>query len=238
MCEENIDRMDSKEQMAVVNRLAVYVLGRTGSGKTSMAMLLEAALDFHHVSGSGLLRRLAAMEQGQLSCDAKKALDTGGMVPDGVMLSMYETELSVSDRVRKCLDGNPRNMAYFDKLRSLLARHGYEDATLMFLYLKIDRGVVEHRLSLRRVCSLCGTQTALFECPKCQGETAERLDDANPAVVAERNRWFEEDVAPVLEWLDAKGWLVTIEADQTLSKVSEQALAAVSARLDALSRLG
>lgn len=219
------------------NRLAVWFLGRTGSGKTSLAMILERQLGFRLLSGGNLLRRLAAAKRKPYAPEARKALKKGGTLSDDFILQIYDEELRKSGSARTCLDGNPRNLDHFKAVCLLLARHGYDDDHLLCFHLEIDRTGAGHRLSMRRMCPSCKTQTALPSCPKCKTETLRRADDADPTVLLEKNRWFEEDVWPVITWLESRRSVITIEASKGAVETSGQVVRVVEQRFKYLASL-
>jgi adenylate kinase family enzyme len=226
------------ENNAEGERLAVWFLGRTGSGKSSLAAVLESQLNFHVVSGGTLLRNFAQRKTRGYGRQVRKALNKGGTLPDPFVIELYDSELRRREEQRRCLDGNPRNLDGFNAICSLLARYGYSGDRLLCFHIRIDRQEAERRLSSRRFCPTCRMQTTMLRCEDCKTDTVRRTDDASPQVLIEKHRWFDEDVVPVIDWLDKKGWIVPVEAAAPLAKVSAKVVEIIERRFAILARRG
>ncbi|HEX4952684.1 MAG TPA: nucleoside monophosphate kinase [Thermoanaerobaculia bacterium] len=213
-------------------KLAVFLLGRAGAGKTWLASLLVERLRFHLISGGSLLRSVASSESGELARQARTAIDTGGTLTDEVILQLYGTEIRRVANARKCFDGNPRDLQQFTAICSLLGTHGYDSTSIVGLYVHLDQSVARQRRQARRICSNCGLQTTLEECPGCRARTLPRADDCEANVVLERERWFSEDVTPILALLADQAALVTIDNARPRAEVQDEVLSAIVSRLE------
>jgi adenylate kinase family enzyme len=215
-------------------QLAVWFLGRAGAGKTALARVLEAQLGFQLISGGNLLRRLADTGNGVNATKARHALDVGGTLPDRLILKLYAAALSQAENARCCLDGNPRNPDHFRRMCRLLQRFGYARSNLMVVYLRVSNREVRRRFRQRKICPRCSLQTVGVRCPICSAKTIQRGDDSQPSVIAERHRWFSEDVHPLLKTLKTTGALIEIDASLSFREVSRKVVMHVRNRMTTL----
>lgn len=198
--------------------LAIFLMGRTGAGKTSISWMLEQRFGFHAIRGGQLLRALASRD-GPDADLARRAVAVGGTLPDDIIHKLYDSELRAIPNPLKCIDGNPRSLEHFQSLCLLLGSHGYAGSRLLYLCLDIDRYEADSRLAIRRLCPRCGTHTTEALCGLCCTPTEQRRDDSSAAVRNEKNRWFDEDVGPVVDYLRSSSALVHVDASQPLDHV-------------------
>ena len=98
----------------------LMILGAPGSGKGTQGKLLAEHLQVPEVSTGELLR--AAVKQGTaLGQEAKKYMDQGNLVPDGVVLALIK-EILDSKRAERgvMMDGFPRTVAQAQAVDRLL----------------------------------------------------------------------------------------------------------------------
>ena len=99
----------------------LMILGAPGSGKGTQGKLLAEHLKVPEVSTGELLR--AAVKQGTaLGQEAKKYMDQGNLVPDGVVLALIKEILDSKQAERGVMmDGFPRTVAQAQAVDKLLA---------------------------------------------------------------------------------------------------------------------
>src|SRR5437879_2047219 len=109
-------------------RRAVFILllGAPGSGKGTQGKILAARLGLPKITTGDILR--AAVQAGtDLGREAKKFMDEGKLVPDGVVLGLIKTELDKPEAKEGAIfDGFPRTAAPGRTVagtRALVARH-------------------------------------------------------------------------------------------------------------------
>lgn len=213
----------------------VIVLGRPGSGKGTQGHRLAAALAVPHLSMGDLLRA-EARRGSRVGREVAAHLAAGHLAPDEVVATVLAAHL-VEARIRGfVLDGYPRTIAQTTTLEQLL----HPDPRLLALELVVPEPVAAHRLRSRFVCTRCGLPEPVRPaparelrptvCSRC-GDGLRRRGDDDEVVVRRRLQEFEQCTKPLLDWLDRRGLLVTVDADRPPAEVTEAVLAAVAPRL-------
>ena len=183
--------------------LRLVILGRPGAGKGTQGVRLARRLGVVHLSTGALLRR--AMAGGtQLGRLAQPYVDSGGLVPDDVMLGVVEQALSDPEveRLGFLLDGFPRTA---EQAGAFLAMHpGRLDAA-------IDIGLPTDEARRRLLA---------------RG----RADD-RPEVIDHRLAVDAEESQPLLVLLSQAELLVTVDGLGDEDEVFERILAALDASL-------
>src|SRR5258707_12187219 len=95
----------------------LILFGPPGVGKGTQAERLRDHYHLHHISTGDILR--AAVKAGtSLGLEAKKFMDSGGLVPDAVIIGLVR-EVLVADKAEGkgfLLDGFPRTVAQAEAL--------------------------------------------------------------------------------------------------------------------------
>jgi adenylate kinase len=154
-----------------------------------------------------------AMEQGsELGRQVKPIYDSGGLVPDHLMIELIRERLAHPDAESGfILDGFPRTSPQADALDGMLDEIGRELSVVFALQLP-DSVAIER---LRRRAALDN-----------------RVDDT-PEAIARRLALYHERTEPLIEHYRAQGNLVGIHADRSVNEVFteiQQALDQVAAR--------
>ena len=105
--------------------MRLVLMGPPGAGKGTQAVGIAAALGIPHISTGDIFR--ANVSQGTaLGIEAKRYMDAGEYVPDGVTNAMVRDRISHDDaRPGFLLDGYPRTIEQVAELDSMLASDGY-----------------------------------------------------------------------------------------------------------------
>ena len=210
----------------------LILLGPPGAGKGTQAKLLAERYHAVHISTGDIFR--AAIKDGTaLGLKAKSFLDSGGLVPDEIVIGIVTDRLSRGDcREGFLLDGFPRTLPQADALDHYLKEQGRP--LTVVLDLEVPSDLLLRRLTGRRICRHCGTPYHMEtkppvhpgRCDQCQGEVYQR-DDDKPETVAERLRVYAEQTQPLIEYYGQQGALIAINATGSIKEVDflvEQAL--------------
>ena len=205
--------------------IAIF-LGPPGSGKGTQAKLLFDAQGVPQLSTGDMLRSAVGANTA-LGREAKRYMDLGQLVPDSVVIGLIAERTLREDCSRGfILDGFPRTIQQGEALEDMLRSRG-QDLDKVFLFEIADSVVVE-RLSGRRVCKGCGalwhrvtgpTRVAGV-CDKCGSEVVQRSDDREE-VIRSRLKVYHEQTLPLVDYYKVRRKLVSINADQSSSQVSE-----------------
>lgn len=212
--------------------MRVVLVGPPGAGKGTQAQILATELSIPKVSTGDIFR--ANVSGGtELGKKAKEYMDRGDLVPDEVTNAMVKDRLAQDDAAEGfLLDGFPRNVPQADELRAMLTDLGSElDAVLE---LRVDEEEVVKRLSGRRSCPECGRVYHVeYDSPKTAGRCDEdgtelyQRDDDREETIRHRLKVYRDQTAPLVEFYEAEGLLVTIAATGPVAEVSERAMAAI-----------
>lgn len=210
--------------------MRLVLLGAPGAGKGTQAKMLIEKYGIPQISTGDLLR--AAVKEGtELGKEAKGHMDSGGLVPDSVVLGMMKERLGADDtREGYILDGFPRNTAQAEALDGMLS--DLDMPIEAALSVDVPLGDLMKRLTGRRTCKACGQMFNMYfnapntegVCDKCGGELFQR-DDDQESTIKKRLEVYEEQTAPLIDYYAGKGILKRVEGtgkiDAIFRKVSE-----------------
>jgi adenylate kinase len=197
--------------------MRVVLMGPPGVGKGTQAAQLQALLGVPHVSTGNILRVAIQHEGSALGSEVRKFVESGRLVPDGLMGDLIAERLERQDSAGGfILDGFPRTLEQVAILDGVLGRLGMElDRVLM---LKVPETEIVRRLSGRRTCPECGAVFHLESrppavadvCDKCGSTLVQRPDDSEH-VILERMKVYANQTLPVAEAYRSRGLLIEID---------------------------
>lgn len=200
--------------------MQILFLGAPGAGKGTQCKRVAVELNLPHLSSGDLLRE--AVKAGTAAgVKAKSFMDKGVLVPDDVLIDMFEEKLSAPEcKNGFILDGFPRNVAQAEALDGLLSKIKKELSIVIDL--TVDFGALTERITGRRLCSnkACNAPYHVkFAPPKkenacdlCGTELYQRSDDKEE-LVAERLKTYNEQTAPLTAYYSKRGILKTVDGN-------------------------
>jgi adenylate kinase len=215
----------------------LILLGAPGVGKGTQAELLAERLGTCHLSTGDVFRAAKGLSADELSPAMKTALDymrRGELVPDATVLSMVrERRGCLRCQGGFLLDGFPRTVAQAEALQALLAEERLILDAVLNYELPLDEVVL--RLSGRRTCASCKavfhvrTRPSRAEgvCDHCGGRLYQREDD-RPESIRVRLEAYEKSTAPLTDYYQQRGLLVTVSANGSPDEIFERSVAALS----------
>jgi len=212
--------------------LNLVVLGKQGAGKGTQSLRLAERFHLAHISTGDILR--GAVKDGTaLGLEVKAVMEAGELVSDELVIKLVQERFQAPDAARGgLLDGFPRTLAQANALETLLGRDGIK----LCVNLDVPIELVTQRLSSRRVCQECATnyrdtdESAISGvCAECGGQVIQRSDD-RPDAIRRRLEFYERDTAPLLDFYESRGLLVTVNGDQSPDEVTNDIVAAMTAR--------
>lgn len=208
----------------------LILLGAPGAGKGTQAEVICEALKIPAISTGNILRE--AVKNGTKSgIEAKSFMDSGSLVPDEVVIGILKDRINDDDCKKGfILDGFPRTLPQAEALEAMDIRID------KVIEIYVPDEVIKSRLSGRRVCEDCGASYHIeFKptkvegiCSHCGGKTVIRKDD-EPATVLDRLKTYHTMTAPLKEFYENRGKLVTVVGQDDVSKTSKMTLKALEA---------
>lgn len=203
-------------------------LGAPGAGKGTQAEVVCKELNIPAISTGNMLRE--AVKNGtDAGLAAKKFMDAGDLVPDEVVIGVLKDRIAQDDAKNGfILDGFPRTVPQAEALEKM----GVQIDKV--IEIDVPDEAITARMSGRRVCEKCGNSYHIeFKptkvegvCDACGGNVVQRADDKPETVIA-RLKTYHEKTAPLKDFYEAKGKLVSVKGLNGIEETSKLVLAAV-----------
>ncbi len=164
--------------------MRIILLGSPGSGKGTQAQFITEKYGIPQVSTGDMLR--AAVKKGtSLGKEAKKVMDSGGLVSDEIILGLIKERIAQADCVKGfLLDGFPRTIIQAEGLISMKVDVDH------VIEIAVDDAEIIKRMSGRRVHLASGrTYHVEFNKPQQEG-----VDDLTGDLLVQRGDDKEETV--------------------------------------------
>jgi adenylate kinase len=186
--------------------MRAILLGGPGAGKGTQANFIKERYGIPQISTGDMLR--AAVKEGTpLGLEAKKVMESGGLVSDEIILGLVKERIQQADCKNGFLfDGFPRTLAQAEALKT--------DGVKIDCVIEVDVNDEEiiRRMSGRRAHLASGrTYHVIYNPPKIEGkddETGEDLvqrEDDKEKTVRERLRVYHEQTEPLINYYS--GWV-------------------------------
>lgn len=216
-----------------MSELNLVLLGPPGAGKGTQGQRLTEDFSVAYIATGDILRE-NVKEGTELGKQAKEHMDSGGLVPDELVIAMIEDRISQDDAGDGfVLDGFPRNVAQADALNEMLDEHGRR-LTAALLVDVPDEEVIR-RLSGRRVCVENGhTYHLEFDPPKREdicdqdGSRLEIREDDKPETVKKRLATYHENTEPLIDYYDERGLLRRFDGTREQTEVHDHIRATIA----------
>ncbi|VAW73665.1 Adenylate kinase [hydrothermal vent metagenome] len=181
--------------------MKIILLGGPGAGKGTQAGFITKKYNIPQISTGDMLR--AAVKEGTpMGLEAKKIMDTGGLVSDDIILGLVKERIAKDDCSNGfLLDGFPRTIPQAEALKV----QGISIDSV--IEIAVDDEEIIKRMSGRRVHLESGrTYHMIFNPPKVEGkddETGEDLiqrDDDQEDTVRKRLTIYHEQTEPLISF--------------------------------------
>lgn len=214
--------------------MRVVLLGAPGAGKGTQCKRVVDKYGIVHLSSGDILRQNRA-DGTELGKKAQSYMDSGGLVPDELIVEMMSDAIKKEGTSGFVLDGFPRTVNQARELDEALVSDGQKIDIV--LNLMIDDEIIMDRMAGRRSCPKCGAVYHIKNLkPKVEGicdndgaELIQRPDD-NPDVVSNRLKTYHEQTEPVVGYYKENNTVLDIDA----SRDADEASVLVFEQLEAL----
>lgn len=220
---------------AAEDTVRMVLVGPPGAGKGTQARELADRFHLAHIATGDILRE--QVKQGTpLGKQAKEYMESGGLVPDELIISMVLERLASTDGF--ILDGFPRSTVQAVKLDEALQKMGRPLNLVVELSVP-DQELVE-RLSLRRSCPQCQRTYHLKNNPPkkpgvcdADGTALVQRKDDKEETIRHRLEVYHQQTEPILKYYRKSVGVVEVDGRQPIAKVSADVAAAVEKKLPA-----
>lgn len=210
---------------SVSDQLRLILMGPPGAGKGTQAPAIKEKFNVCHLATGDMLRSQVAAKT-KLGLEAKKIMESGGLVSDDIVINMIKSEITSNPECQGgfILDGFPRTIPQAEKLDSMLTERHQE--LNHAVELKIDDGLLVSRITGRLVHPASGrSYHKEFNPPKksmtddVTGEPLIQRADDNAETLKKRLSTYHEQTAPIVGYYQKKGIWTGIDAAQDPKKV-------------------
>ena len=210
--------------------MKLILLGAPGAGKGTQAKWISKEYGLPHISTGDILRQ-NVKEGTELGKEAKRYMDEGKLVPDELIIKMMKGRLAQEDcRGGFILDGFPRTINQAEELGKIT-----DIDAVLNIYVPFEKLI--ERITGRRSCPKCGAVYHIkYNPPKkdniCDvcGTPLIQRDDDKEETVKKRLETYEEQTAPLIDYYEKKGKLLTVEGQEEIEdtrKLVKEALESV-----------
>ena len=208
--------------------MVIIMLGAPGTGKGTVASILQEKLGIKQVSTGDIFRK-NIKEKTEVGILAEKYISKGNLVPDDITIELVKERLNESDvQNGAILDGFPRTIKQAEELDKILENKG-EKVDKVINLITPDEEIIE-RIVNRRVCSNqeCKTVYNLLLnppkqegiCDKCGAELITRKDDTEETV-KERLKTYFKQTNPLVEYYEKQGNVLTELVSKSVNKLGK-----------------
>ena len=218
--------------------MKIILLGPPGAGKGTQANYIKQKFNIPQISTGDMLR--AAVKAGTpLGLEAKKVMDAGELVSDGLILKLVKERITEPDcRGGYLFDGFPRTIVQAEGM----AREGI--SVDFVVEITADDEEIVRRMSGRRVHLASGrTYHVVFNPPKStgkddvSGEPLIQREDDKEETVRNRLKVYHQQTSPLIEYYTSPAAqkiakapkYIRVNGMQDIKKITEAILAGLTA---------
>jgi len=189
--------------------LNIVLFGPPGAGKGTQSESLIEKYGLIHLSTGDIFRANIKGET-DLGLLAKSYMDKGHLVPDSLTIDMLRAEvLKANSSKGYIFDGFPRTTAQAEALDNFLK--SINTSITLMLALEVEENELKNRLLKRAAIS-------------------GRSDDADPAIIENRIAVYNKETAPVKDFYENQGKLITISGIGSIDEITNRLFHAVDTR--------
>ena len=205
----------------------LVLFGPPGAGKGTQANFIVKSFKIPQISTGDILRA-AVKEKTPQGLIAKQIMESGGLVPDEVVLGIVRERIVLSDCENGfVLDGFPRTIPQADALVSILG--GLNKRIDHVISLDVNNAEIVQRLSGRRTCPSCGKGYHIVndppkfdgKCDSCHLQLVQRVDDKEETIL-NRLAVYDMQTSPLKAYYEQLGLLRHIDGSGSIQDIQLQ----------------
>ncbi len=200
---------------------SIVLFGPPGAGKGTQAGRIVETTGKPQVSTGDMLR--AAVAEGtELGKIAMGHMESGGLVPDEVIIGLIKERITEPDAEGGLLfDGFPRTIPQAEALEKIAP-------VSMVIAIQVNDESIVERICGRFTCAACGEvyhdsfRPCLVEsvCDSCGSSEFKRRSDDSEETVRARLSAYHEQTSPLESWYESKGLLHRIDGNHGIDEVA------------------
>ena len=192
----------------LTTKKVIILLGAPNSGKGTFARKIAEKHSLPQISTGDILRNEVKISS-KLGLEAKKYMDSGELVPDSLILKIFQKRITQEDCQKGfILDGFPRTINQAKELDKVLEKE--KNIVLKIINLDVEKDILFQRSANRYTCADCSKTFSIKEgynpenskCD-CGGKLIKRADDT-PEVLANRLISYEKQTLPLVGYYGEK----------------------------------
>lgn len=189
--------------------LNIVLFGPPGSGKGTQSERLTDKYNLVHLS-TGDIFRSNIKEETELGKLAQSYMSKGQLVPDSLTIDLLRSEVLKYENPKGFIfDGFPRTNAQAKALDDFLSSQN----TSITLMLALEVGEDELKMRLLK-----------------RSEVSGRVDDADPAIIENRIRVYNNETAPVKDYYSQQGKFIPIDGIGAIDDITSRLFSAIDAK--------
>ena len=208
--------------------MIIIMLGAPGTGKGTVAGILQDKKGFKQISTGDIFRK-NIKEQTELGKVADSYISKGNLVPDDITVKLVKSVLDNEDIEKGIiLDGFPRTINQAEELDKYL--ESKNDKIDLVVNLTTPEKEIIERIVNRRVCSnqeckavynlVLNPPKVEGICDKCGSKLIQR-DDDNEETVRARFENYIKQTSSLIEYYDKKGILFNAVVSKEVNKLGK-----------------
>lgn len=197
----------------------IILIAAPAAGKGTVSEDLVKKYHYTHISTGDILREMSKSED-EFGKNLSNLLESGQLVSDDIVYEALKRRLLMDDLDNGfILDGFPRNLSQAMEYDKILKEVNKDLGVV--IYLDVDKGVLEKRITGRRICKECGSTYNVLTgvntpkvdgiCDKCGGELYQRSDD-NAESFKTRYQTFMDKTYPLVKFYEDRNILYRVRS--------------------------
>ncbi len=205
----------------------IVLFGPPGSGKGTVAKMLQEEKKFVHVCSGDLLRH-EMWQQTNIGTRYKKEIAEGQFVPTEVINKLVQQKLDAYQNSTIILDGYPRTENQLSWLQTYATQR---KITLSYLHLKLNLNECKKRMQGRLTCKKCDAVYSATirppkmpnQCDHCEGEVIQRESDKETNIDT-RLQTYDDTYSQLLLLIKENNRFFSLDASFSIEEIYQSIL--------------